>query len=192
MCFLAIAFLAHGVQHVTEDRRRALRLHIRFPSPLKRIDRALIAVLRCSSLSTVVMSASSTCFSRIRRHAALLGAADRCQLPRQLPRAQSFAIDYHLFSPLSRAFLCPRSLPGPVGRLASLGACGLFGGAVSGCVVVLPVRRPVSFYSSGELSVPIFVRGIRRPLPLSPVVRCRLLCAVRCSFGSRRCACVCP
>jgi hypothetical protein len=72
--------------------------------------------------------------------------------------------------------------------LASRGTCGLFGGAVSGYVVVLPVRRPVSFYSSGELSVPIFVRGIRRPLPLSPVARCRLLCAVRCSFGSRGCA----
>ena len=36
--------------------------------------------------------------------------------------------------------------------------------------------------------MPIFVRGIRRPLPLSPVARCRLLCAVCSSFGSRRCA----
>jgi hypothetical protein len=111
MRFLAISFLAHGGQHVTEDPRRALRLHIRFPGPLKRIDRALITVLRCSSLSTVVMSASSTCFNRILRHAALLSPADRCQLPRQLPRAQSFAIDYHLFSPVSRAFLCPQSFP---------------------------------------------------------------------------------
>jgi hypothetical protein len=138
MRFLAIAFLAHGGQHVTEDPRRALRLHIRFPSPLKRIDRALIAVLRCSSLSTVVMSASSTCLSRIRHHAALLSAADRCQLPRQLPRAQSFAIDYHLFSPVSRAFLCPQSLPGQADRLASRGTCGFFGGAVSGCVGCVP------------------------------------------------------
>ncbi len=102
----------------------------------------MIAVLRCSSLSTVVMSASSTSFSRIRHHAALLCAVDRCQLPRQLPRAQSFAIDYHLFSPVLRAFLCPQSLPGSVGRLAPLGACGLFGGAVSGCVGGVPCASP--------------------------------------------------
>jgi len=145
MRFLAIAFLAHGGQHVTEDPRRALRSHIRFPSPLKRIDRALIAVLRCSSLSTVVMSASLTWLNRIRHDAALLNAADRCQLPLQLPRAQSFAIDYHLFSPVSRAFLCCQSLPGPAGRLASLGAFGLFGGAVSTVSGEFPVRR------SGEL-----------------------------------------
>ena len=172
MCFLAIAFLAHGGQHRAEYSHRALKVHTRFLAPLKRIACALIAVLRCSSLSTVVMSASSTCFSRIRHHAALFSAADRCQLPRQLPRAQSFAIDYHLFSPVSRAFLCCQSLPGPAGRLVSLGACGLFGGAVSTVWGEFPVRR------SGELL--LFRRsclcrplcaGIRRPLPLSSTAR---------------------
>jgi len=178
MRFLAIAFLAHGVQHVTEDRRRALRLHIRFPSPLKRIDRALIAVLRCSSLSTVVMSASLTWLSRIRRHAALLSPADRCQLPLQLPRAQSLAIDYHLFSPVSRAFLCPQSLPrtgGPLGvawclrllwrrrqRLcggvpcAPAGELLLFRGVVC---ADLCARHPATFASFSGHAVPSFVRG---------------------------------
>ena len=180
MRFLAIAFLAHGGQHRAEYSRRALKVHTRFLAPLKRIDCALIAVLRCSSLSTVVMSASSTCFSRIRHHAALLSAADRCQLPRQLPRAQSFAIDYHLFSPVSRAFLCSLSLAGtggPIGVALVLAASlEAPSAAVWG---VFPVRRQVSFYSFGGVvcadlcarhpatfasfscrAVPSFVRGV--------------------------------
>jgi hypothetical protein len=149
MCFLAIAFLAHGGQRRAEYSHRTLKVHTRFLAPLKRIDCALIAVLRCSSLSTVVMSASSMCFSRIRHHAALFSAADRCQLPRQLSRAQSFAIDYHLFSPVSRAFLCPLSLAGtggPVGVAWYLRPLWRHRGR---CVVVLPVRRPLSLCPVG-------------------------------------------
>jgi hypothetical protein len=178
MRFLAIAFLAHGGQHRAEYSHRALKVHTRFLAPLKRIDCALIAVLRCSSLSTVVMSASSTCFSRIRHHAALLSAADRCQLPRQLPRAQSFAIDYHLFSPVSRAFLCSLSLAGtggPVGvawylrplwrrrqRLCCCASCApagdllLFRGVVC---ADLCARHPATFASFSCRAVPSFVRG---------------------------------
>ena len=189
MRFLAIAFLAHGGQHRAEYSRRALKVHTRFLAPLKLIDCALIAVLRCSSLSTVVMSASSTCFSIIRHHAALLSAADRCQLPRQLPRAQSFAIDYHLFSPVSRAFLCSLSLAGTGGPIG-----------VAWCLRPRRRRRQrrvgVSLRApSGELL--LFRRScLCRSLcaasgdlwPLSPVARCRLLCAVCSSFGSRGCA----
>jgi hypothetical protein len=188
MCFLAIAFLAHGGQHWAEYSRRALKVHTRFLAPLKRIDCALIAVLRCSSLSTGVMSASSTCFSRIRHHAALLSAADRCQLPRQLPRAQSFAIDYHLFSPVSRAFLCSPSLAGTGGRVGVAWYLRLLWRRrqrLCGGVPCAPLGELLLFRrsylcrslcaASGDLCLFLLSRG------------CRLLCAVCGSFGSRRC-----
>jgi hypothetical protein len=75
-----------------------------FSGPVKRVDLVLIAVLRCPSLSVVGLRVASTWFSGIHRCESILIADESCKLGSQIPRAQAFAIDYHLFSPVSRPF----------------------------------------------------------------------------------------
>ena len=78
----------------------------------------------------------------------------------QLPTTHWLAANYRLFSLVLRLFPGSGAFPCLGGPLASVGACGLFGGAVSvGWLCFLCAIR-FAFAASAESCVLLFVRGI--------------------------------